>query len=97
MSRRRICQESFGFGDRRRGCSTLDDLGGVIDWAPVEHLLAGISSAAKGESAWPPLALLKAMLLSVWCDLSDVKLAEALDDRSSFRGLLRVFVIGADA
>jgi len=85
MSRRRIGQESFGFGDRRRGCSSLDDLGRVIDWAPVERLLAGISSAAKGESAWPPLALLKAMLLSVWYDLSDVKLAEALDDRSSFR------------
>ncbi|MER8402140.1 transposase [Mesorhizobium sp. M1348] len=25
------------------------------------------------------------MLLSIWYDLSDVKLAEALDDRGSFR------------
>jgi len=39
----------------------------------------------KGEPAWPPLALFRAMLLAVWCDLSDVKLAEALDDRASFR------------
>jgi len=31
------------------------------------------------------LALFKALLLSVWYDLSDVKLAEALDDRASFR------------
>jgi IS5 family transposase len=31
------------------------------------------------------LALFKAMLLSIWYDLSDVKLAEALDDRGSFR------------
>jgi IS5 family transposase len=44
-----------------------------------------ISSAAKGEPAWPPLSLFRAMLLSVWYDLSDVKLAEALDDRASFR------------
>ncbi|MBE0704620.1 MAG: transposase, partial [Afipia sp.] len=44
-----------------------------------------IYTAAKGEPAWPPLALFKAMLLAVWHDLSDVKLAEALDDRSSFR------------
>jgi transposase, IS5 family len=29
--------------------------------------------------------MLKALLLSVWYDLSDVKLAEALDDRASFR------------
>src|SRR5437868_5469995 len=41
--------------------------------------------AAKGEPAWPPLALFKALLLAVWYDLSDVKLAEALDDRASFR------------
>lgn len=47
--------------------------------------MAEISSAAKGEPAWPPLALFKAMLISVWYDLSDVKLAEALEDRASFR------------
>ena len=41
--------------------------------------------AAKGEPAWPPLALFKALLIAVWYDLSDVKLAEALDDRASFR------------
>jgi len=86
MSRRRIGQESFKFGDRRgtRG-SSLDDLATIIDWAPVEHALSNISNAAKGEPAWPPLALFKAMLLSVWYDLSDVKLADALDDRASFR------------
>jgi IS5 family transposase len=44
-----------------------------------------ISDAAKGEPALPPLALFKVLLLSVWYDLSAVKLAEALDDRSSFR------------
>lgn len=86
MAQRRIGQESFGFGDdRRRAGSSLDDLAGLIDWAPVEQALAGISNAAKGEPAWPPLALFKALLLSVWHDLSDVRLAEALDDRGSFR------------
>lgn len=86
MSRRRIGRESFGFesGGARRH-STLDDLSGLIDWTPVEGVLATISNAPKGEPAWPPLALFKAMLLPVWRDLSDVKLAEALDDRASFR------------
>ncbi|WP_414476174.1 IS5 family transposase [Microvirga sp. M2] len=41
--------------------------------------------AAKGEPAWPPLALFRALLLAVWYDLSDVKLSEALEDRASFR------------
>ena len=86
MSRRRIGQESFGFGESGRGArSSLDDLAGLLDWAPVEVALSEISSAARGEPAWPPLALFKAMLISVWYDLSDVKLAEALDDRASFR------------
>jgi IS5 family transposase len=65
--------------------ATLDKLLDLIDWAPVEHHLRDISCAAKGEPAWPPLALFKAMLIAVWHDLSDVRLAEALDDRASFR------------
>jgi len=51
----------------------------------VDRLLAGISASAKGEPGWPPLALFKALLLAAWHDLSDVRLAEALDDRASFR------------
>jgi IS5 family transposase len=86
MGRRRIGQEKLGFagtrGDRR---SFLDDLEGLIDWAPVERRLAVIPCSAKGEPAWPPLAVLRALLIAVWYDLSDVKLAEALDDRASFR------------
>lgn len=85
MSRRRIGQESFGFGDAGRRHSSLDDLATLIDWACVDLRLADISCAAKGEPAWLPLALFKALLLAVWYDLSDVKLAEALDDRASFR------------
>ena len=86
MSQRRIGQEAFAFGssgDGRR--SSLDDLRDLIDWAPIERQLAVVSCSAKGEPAWPPLALFKATLLAMWYDLSDVKLAEALDDRASFR------------
>jgi transposase, IS5 family len=85
MNRRRIGQEAFWFAQEGKSGSALDALSEVIDWAPAERRLAIISSAAKGEPAWPPLALFKSMLLAVWYDLSDVKLAEALDDRSSFR------------
>jgi transposase, IS5 family len=86
MSRRRIGQEAFAFesaGVGRR--SSLDDLRDLIDWAPIERRLGSLSCSVKGEPAWPPLALFKAMLLAMWYDLSDVKLAEALDDRGSFR------------
>jgi len=85
MSRRQIGQESFGFSECNRHHSCLDDLARLIDWAAVDERLACVSCAAKGEPAWPPLALFKALMLAVWYDLSDVKLAEALDDRGSFR------------
>jgi IS5 family transposase len=86
MGRRRIGQESFGFVQGERGRNgRLDTLAAAIDWAPVARLIDGIHAAAKGEPAWPPLALLKALLLGFLYDLSDVALAEALDDRASFR------------
>ncbi|MBA4044163.1 MAG: hypothetical protein C0471_07070 [Erythrobacter sp.] len=57
----------------------------MIDWNSVAALLDPLYPVSKGEPAWPPVAMFRALLLSIWYDLSDVKLAEALDDRSSFR------------
>ena len=86
MSRRQIGQEAFSFSaDESARRSSLDDLTELIDWAAIEKHLCNVSASAKGEPAWPPLCLFKALLLAVWYDLSDVKLAEALDDRASFR------------
>src|SRR5215207_3029704 len=86
MARRRIGQEHLWLGDRESSrTGSLDDLHRLIDWAAIDRHLAPIYASAKGEQAWPPLSILKALLLAVWYDLSDVKLAEALDDRTSFR------------
>jgi IS5 family transposase len=85
MAYRSIGQERLGFAVPSGGTSTLDDLSRLIDWDRIAGLLGQVHASAKGEAAWPPLAMFKALLLSVWYDLSDVKLAEALDDRASFR------------
>jgi transposase, IS5 family len=86
MGRRRIGQESFGFVQGERGRNArLEALAAAIEWAPVARLIDGINAAARGEPAWPPLALFKALLLGFLYDLSDVALAEAVDDRASFR------------
>jgi IS5 family transposase len=84
MGRRRIGQErlSIASGTAR---TSLDEISALVDWAAIDRHLAGVYAAAKGEPAWPPLALFRALLLAVWHDLSDVKLAEALQDRASFR------------
>lgn len=68
-----------------RAASSLDKLSELITWTPIAQLLEPLYPASKGEPAWPPLAIFKALLLAVWHDLSDVKLAEALADRASFR------------
>ena len=86
MARRRIGQERLGLdGASARGRSSLDEVAALVDWSELDRLLADISSAARGELGWPPLALFRAMLLAIWHDLSDVRLAEALEDRASFR------------
>jgi len=83
MPRRRIGQETLFQDPPKR--SSLDEIAGLIDWAPVETALDAVHAAPRGEASWPPLAMFRALLLAVWHDLSDVKLAEALDDRASFR------------
>jgi IS5 family transposase len=83
MPRRRIGQEALFQETPKR--SSLDEIAGLIDWAPVEAALDVVHASPKGEASWPPLAMFRALLLATWHDLSDVKLAEALDDRASFR------------
>ena len=84
VAHRTIGQRCFGFSRRERPRSTLDEIVALIIGS--RSRLAGAAlSATKGEQAWPPLEMFRAMLLPVWYDLSDVKLANALEDRGSFR------------
>jgi transposase, IS5 family len=85
MAQRRIGQEVFRFGGKAARQTSLDELGALINWPVAEQVLARLYPATKGEKAWPPLAMFKALLLATWYDLSDVALAEALADRASFR------------
>ena len=85
LAHRSIGQERLGFAVSSGSLSSLDDLSRLIDWDRIAGILGQVHTSAKGEPAWPPLAMFKALLLSVWHDLSDVRLAEALDDRASFR------------
>jgi IS5 family transposase len=61
----------------------LDDAEAVLDWAKLEHLMAGIYASKTGRPSYPLLTLLRASLLGIWYRLSDVELAQTL-----FRDLL---------
>jgi transposase, IS5 family len=85
MAQRRIGREVFRFGNKAERQTSLDSLASLVDFASAERALASLYLSAMGEKAWPPLAMFKALLIAMWYDLSDVMLAEALEDRASFR------------
>jgi len=85
MAHRSIGQERLAFEISAKASSSLDELLQLIDWSVIAEALQNVYASARGEAAWPPLSLFKALLLSVWYDLSDVRLAEMVDDRASFR------------
>jgi len=84
MARRKIGQEKFLFFDGVKE-TELDKLDALVDWSEINGSMADISCSSKGEEGWPPLCLFKAFLLARWYNQSNVKLAETLDDRASFR------------
>ena len=56
-------EELFVAGERG---SSLDPLAGLIDWSELAARLDVLHASAKGEASWPPLAMVRALLLSVW-------------------------------
>jgi len=64
------------------GLRRLDEL---IDWSALAALLAPIHGSRFGRKSYPPLVMLKALLLQQWHGLSDPALEAALADRLSFR------------
>ncbi len=63
----------------------LERIGAAFDWRSIEALVTGVYGAKTGRPSWPPLMMVKALLLQQWYGLSDPALEEALCDRLSFR------------
>ncbi len=63
----------------------LDGVQTLIDWTRIEVLLNDIHRSKKGEKAWPPLMMFKALLLQVWYKLSDPGLEKQLARDLLFR------------
>lgn len=89
MTRKSVGQ--LGFEDavvRRRAGERVDHLArieGLLDWSRFDRLMDGLYRSRRGEPAYPPLVMLKTLLLQRWYSLSDPAMEEALSDRLSFR------------
>lgn len=70
-----------GVGDNAR----LERIDRLLDWAALAAVVAPVYAAPTGRPSYPPLLMVKALLLQQWYGLSDPGLEEALGDRLSFR------------
>ena len=63
----------------------LDSVNELIEWDRLERILQGIHASPRGEKAWPPLLMFKALLLQSWYKLSDPALEKQLARDLLFR------------
>ena len=63
---------------KHEALTELDDINELMDWEAIEHLLGDIHAKRRGNSAWPPIFMFKALLLQSWYSLSDPKLERLL-------------------
>ena len=87
MSWKSLEQQSFAhsFLVDHDALHELDDVNDLIDWSQIERLLINIHSSTRGEPAWPPLLMFKALLLQSWYKLSDPALEKQLARDLLFR------------
>lgn len=78
--------------ERNRSLKRLEQINQIIDWQRVDKALAAYYSVGNnkdGADAYPPLMLLKGLLLQKWYKIeSDPELENQINDRVSFKKFL---------
>lgn len=64
---------------------TLERIGTMLDWERIGKVVGEVHSAPEGRPGYPPLTMVKVLLLQQWYTASDPAMEEALRDRISFR------------
>jgi len=94
MAWKNLKQKSLADGlmAHHQALEELDDVNELIDWSRIEALLVGIHNKPRGEQAWPPLMMFKALLLQSWYQLSDPGLEKQLARDLLFRRFVDISV-----
>ena len=74
-----LLPQSLGKNER------LERIAEEVDWDRFALLVDEVYSADEGRPSYPPLMMVKVLLLQQWYNLSDPQMEEALGDRISFR------------
>jgi IS5 family transposase len=73
---------------KHQALQELDGVNALIDWGSIEAKLSDIHASERGEKAWPPLMMFKALLLQCWYNLSDPGLEKHLVRDLLFRSFV---------
>jgi transposase, IS5 family len=82
----------FSSMERNRAIKRMQQINAIVDWSKIEALLLRnypVGKSAEGNEAYPPLILMKCLLLQQWFQIdSDPELETQINDRNSFKTFL---------
>lgn len=82
----------FNSMEKNRAIKRMEEINRAVDWSRIETLLLKnypVGKSFEGNSAYPPLFLMKCLLLQQWFKIdSDPELETQINDRNSFKKFL---------
>jgi IS5 family transposase len=82
----------FSSLERNRAIKRMQQINAIVDWSRIGDLLMRnypVGKSAEGNEAYPPLILMKCLLLQQWFRIdSDPELETQINDRASFKTFL---------
>ena len=84
----RVSEQSFAdvlLPERVGRNAQLERINALVDWTKLTPLVRGVYSSPTGRPSYPPLVMVKVLMLQQWYDASDQGIEEALWDRVSFK------------
>jgi len=82
----------FNSVEKNRAIKRMEQINAIVDWSRIESLLLRnypVGKSFEGNEAYPPLLLMKCLLLQQWFKIdSDPELETQINDRISFKKFL---------
>ena len=82
----------FNSMEHNRAITRMEQINAIVEWSRIENLLMRsypVGKSHEGNEAYPPLILLKCLLLQQWFHIdSDPELETQINDRISFKKFL---------
>jgi hypothetical protein len=82
----------FSSIEKNRAIKRMEQINAIVNWSRIETMLMKnypVGKSAEGNEAYPPLILIKCLLLQQWFKIdSDPELETQINDRISFKKFL---------